>query len=234
MENKSQRTGYPSVNQHSPSKCNFKDGKGGMSHVCSLEVIEYIWCFICSIYSNWNIYGFFETAHLDYHEGNIEGSILCSKNPGNMPKLNTSPNEVCLVTNIPELLRWPMSEWMTAISAWPSMAGKMSKIHQGYMGALSVEWCNMRPSKTRWFPGALTTNWGFDLQQERSFENGRMVHQCHRLVVDLFVMKARWFGTFFDAKLPWNGSAFRNQVFTAIHTFLPQKRKDPECSNKKG
>ena len=90
-ENKSQRKGYPSVNQHSPSKCNFKDGKGGICHVCSLEVIEYIWCFICSIYSNWNVYGFFETAHLDYQEGNIEGSILCSKNPGNMPKLNTNP-----------------------------------------------------------------------------------------------------------------------------------------------
>lgn len=60
----------------------------------------------------------------------------------------------------------------------------------GLYGGLSVEWCNMRPSHKVVNPGALTINWGFDLQQERSFENGRMVHQCHRLVVDLFVMKA--------------------------------------------
>lgn len=32
-ENKSQRQGYLPVNQHSPSKCNLKDGKGGISHI---------------------------------------------------------------------------------------------------------------------------------------------------------------------------------------------------------
>lgn len=137
--------------------------------------------------------------------------------------------EVCLVTNIPELLRWPTSEWMTAISAWPSMAGKMSKIYQGYMGALAWNGA-IWDLLTRWLTLELSQSTGDLIYNKRG--HLRMAGWSTSATDWLLIFSwwklddsgrfLTWWNDGCNVKLPWNGSAFRNQ------------KEGSECSNKTG
>lgn len=130
---------------------------------------------------------------------------------------------------------------MTAISAWPSMAGKMSKIHQGYSRALRVGGA-IRNLLTRWLTLELSQPTGdFDLQQERSlgpWQDGATVPQIGcRSFRDESWMIRDVFGhdeTMMQRQVAVERFGLSEPGFHGDSQVLTAEKEASECSNKKG
>ena len=75
------------MNQHSPSKCNLKDGKGGICHIgFPWRLLNTFDVSFATFIQTEDYVCFFQRAHVDCHEG--KHPVI--KKPGNIPNLNSS------------------------------------------------------------------------------------------------------------------------------------------------